>query len=426
MTFHGSLMCVIGLAAAGAAGGAEAGGASPEALKHFTPGEIARGASRARIARTLGLASLAWGVIVLAALAHPRVGGHLVSAAARVAGAREDAAQWRAYAATALAIALIVSLYVVMKLPFTWARGHWLEHRFGLSTRGAGLFMLDWLKGLAVTVVLYTVALGAVVVLRARMPTWWPVAAWGAVSFLIVAMVFLQPVVLAPIFNRFTPVEDPELRRRVMRVARAAGVEVGDVLWVDASRRTRRTNAYFTGLGATKRIVLYDTLRGEDGRISGEALDEVETILAHEAGHWRAGHIWKGTVLGILGTGAFFLALWLLFRIGSSWAPSPALPAGARAAALVLLAVTVVNFLAMPISNAISRAWEREADRASLELSAKPEAFIRAEVELARRNLSDIEPGALTVFWFYTHPPVLERIRMGEEFARAKAEGGAE
>jgi STE24 endopeptidase len=423
-------MCVIGLAVAGPAAGAEAGGGpgkpSPEALARFTPEEIARGAQRARIARALWLASVAWGVIVLAALAHPGVGGRLVSAAARVTGAREGAPAWRAYAATALAIAIVIGIYVALKLPFAWARGQWLEHRFGLSTRGAGLFMLDWLKGLAVTVALYTAALGAVVVLRERMPTWWPLAAWGAVSLLIVAMVFLQPVVLAPIFNRFTPVEEPGLRERVTAVARRAGIEVGDVLWVDASRRTRRTNAYFTGLGATRRIVLYDTLRDEDGSVSGDALDEVETILAHEAGHWRAGHIWKGTVLGVLGTGAFFLALWLLFRLGASWAPHPALPAGARAAVVVLLAATVVNFFGMPVSNAISRAWERTADRAALELSSRPEATVRAEVELSRRNLSEIEPGALTVFWLYTHPPVLERIRMAEEFARAKAEGGAE
>ena len=92
----------------------------------------------------------------------------------------------------------------------------------------------------------------------------------------------------------------------------------------------------------------------------------------------------------------------------------------------MLLAASVVNFLAMPAVNAISRSWEREADRASLELSGKPEAFVRAEVELSRRNLSEIEPGALTVFWLYSHPPVLERIRMGEEFARTHAQGGAE
>ena len=421
-------MCVIGLTAAGAAAPGCGGGAepSPEALEHFTAEEVARGSERARIARTLWIVSLVWGVGVLVALAHPKVGGRVASAVARLCGAGEGAERWRVALATALAIAIFLAAYVALKFPLSWARGQWLEHRFGLSTRGTGLFMLDWLKGLAVTVVVYTVALGAVVALRAWLPTWWPAAAWGAVSLLIMIMVFLQPVVLAPIFNTFTPVEEPELRERVTAVARAAGVEVGDVLWVDASRRTKRTNAYFTGLGATKRIVLYDTLRGDDGQVSGDTLDEVETILAHEAGHWRAGHIWKGTVLAVLGTGAFFLALWAFFGFGSQWVPAPALPSGARAGIVVLLAATVINMLTMPVTNAISRAWERTADRAALELSGKPEAFIRAEVELSRRNLSEIEPGTLTVFWLYTHPPVLERIRMGEEFARGAAEGGHE
>ncbi len=428
MTFHRTLMCVIGLTAAGAAAPGCGGGAepSPEALEHFTAEEVARGSERARIARTLWIVSLVWGVGVLVALAHPKVGGRVASAVARLCGAGEGAERWRVALATALAIAIFLAAYVALKFPLSWARGQWLEHRFGLSTRGTGLFMLDWLKGLAVTVVVYTVALGAVVALRAWLPTWWPAAAWGAVSLLIIMMVFLQPVVLAPIFNTFTPVEEPELRERVTAVARAAGVEVGDVLWVDASRRTKRTNAYFTGLGATKRIVLYDTLRDDDGQVSGDTLDEVETILAHEAGHWRAGHIWKGTVLAVLGTGAFFLALWAFFGFGSQWVPAPALPSGARAGIVVLLAATVINMLTMPVTNAISRAWERTADRAALELSGKPEAFIRAEVELSRRNLSEIEPGTLTVFWLYTHPPVLERIRMGEEFARGAAEGGHE
>jgi len=421
---RGVLMFLIGLGAAG--GGCGGGAPSREALEHFTPEEIARGAERARIAKMLWLDSLAWGVVVLAALAHPSAGGLLVSAARRLVGAREGGGQWRAYAAAALAIAAIIIVYKVLQLPLAWARGHWLEHRFGLSTRGAGLFMLDWLKALAVTVAIGSLALGAIVALRAVTPKWWPLAAWGAVSVLIVAAVFLQPVLLAPIFNRFTPVEEPELKERVTRVAHAAGIDVGDVLWVDASRRTRRTNAYFTGFGATKRIVLYDTLRGEDGRISGKSLDEIETIVAHEAGHWRAGHVWKGTLLGILGSGAFFLALGLLFKLGASWLPASGLPAGARAAAVILLAATVVNFLAMPVTNAVSRSWERTADRAALEFSGKPEAFVRAEVELSRRNIAEIEPGGLTVFWLYTHPPVLERIRMGKEYSPPKAEGGAE
>ena len=421
------IICAIGLAAGGAAS-TRAGGArepSPEALKYFTREDIERGAKRARQARILWAASFVWSLAVLVALAHPRIGGAFVEAARRTVGLGGGASGWRVHAAAALTIAMLSGAYLVLRMPFAWARGYFFEHAWGLSTQGPGSFLWDWVRAAVLTTMLYTVSLGAVVILRAKLPVSWPLAAWGAVSAFIVLMVFVHPIVIDPIFNRFTPVEEPEVRERAEAIAKRAGISVGEILWMDASRRTKRTNAYFTGLGATKRIVLYDTLRGEGdegdkagggGDIPPDRLDEMETILAHEAGHWLHGHMWKGTLLALAGTGAFFVGLWLLFRIPSSWIPAAALPGGARAAAGVLLAAVVVNFLAMPVANAVSRSWERDADRASLAYSPKPEAFIRAEVELSRRNISHIEPGALAVFWLYTHPPVLERIRMAEEF----------
>ncbi|MHC5059214.1 MAG: M48 family metallopeptidase [Planctomycetota bacterium] len=420
-----AIICALGLAAGGAASARAAEAPSPEALKYFTREDVERGAKRARQARVLWAASFVWTLAVLVALAHPRVGGLFVGAARRMVGLDGGTPGWRAYAAAALTIAMLIGAYLALRAPFVWARGYFFEHAWGLSVQGPGAFLWDWVRAALLTTVLYTVSLGAVVILRAKLPHWWPVAAWGAVSAFIVLMVFVHPIVIDPIFNRFTPVEEPEVRERAARIAERAGVRVGEVLWMDASRRTKRTNAYFTGLGATKRIVLYDTLRGksdEGGKavdIPPGRLDEMETILAHEAGHWRHGHMWKGTLLALAGTGAFFLGLWLLAKVPSSWIPAGGLPGGARAAVGVLLAATVVNFLAMPVANAVSRSWERAADRASLEYSRNPEAFIRAEVELSRRNISQIEPGALVVFWFYTHPPVLERIRMAEDYADA-------
>ncbi len=416
MRFFRVLLVAFGLAAAGAAPAAAGGRPSPEALRYFTPEEIERGARHARQSRWLWLGSLAWTILILLALAHPRVGKLFIAAASRLTGVGDAAGGWKVHAAAALAVAMLMGAYILLRMPFAWARGYFFEHAWGLSTQGPGAFLLDWVKSAVLATLLYTVVLGAIVILRARLPAYWPLAAWGAVSTFTVLMVFLHPILIDPLFNTFTPVREPEVRERAESVAKRAGVRIGDVLWVDASRRTRRTNAYFTGLGGTKRIVLYDTLRGDGGEMSQENIEEIETIVAHEAGHWRHGHMWKGTALGVAGMGAFFLALWMLSYVKSGWVPEAALPGGARAVVGVFFAATVLNLLAMPAANAVSRSWERAADRASLELSGTPAAFVRAEVELARKNISEIEPGALAVFWLYTHPPVLERIRMAEDY----------
>jgi STE24 endopeptidase len=263
---------------------------------------------------------------------------------------------------------------------------------------------------------MYSAVLAGIVVLRAQHRTWWPLSGWAIVAAFTVFMILVWPVLIDPLYHRFTPVEDEEVRARAGRIAERAGIETGEILWIDAHTKTKRTNAYFTGLGATKRIVLYDTLKGPDGRISPEELDEIETILAHEAGHWLRGHMWKGTLIALAGMGAYFALAWLGLRLARGWAPPAALVEGARAAPLFLLLALTLRIASMPVANAISRSWERQADRASLELSGKAEAFIRAEVELARRNVSQIDPSPLTVFFLYTHPPVLERIRMGEEY----------
>ena len=424
-----AMLLTLMLAAGGGAGGEEPGPLTPaerEALKHFTPVDVARGRTRARQSVTLLLGLFAWSVIVLAMLAHPTVGGAVVSLARRVFGTGDPQATpsaAKALGAAALVITITLAAYFVLRMPFAWARGYFLEHAWDLSKQGPGAFFWDWTKGFLVSALVYGAALLLVVFLRSRLPTWWPVAAWGATSALILLYVFLMPVVIDPLFAKFTPVSEPEVLERVNLVAQKTGLEVGEVLWSDASSRTSRVNAYFTGLGATKRIVLWDTLKGEagpDGRIRADALDEVEVILAHEAGHWRRGHMWKGMLLGLLGVGGFFLLLWLIAglgtRFGSGWLPLAQLPDGARAAAGLLLAGVLIQLLAMPVACAVSRSMERGADRDSVEFTGKREAYVRTHVELARRNVANITPSRLAVFWLYTHPPALERIRAAEDY----------
>ena len=189
-----------------------------------------------------------------------------------------------------------------------------------------------------------------------------------------------------------------------------------EVYQADASRRTRKGNAYFTGLGATKRIVLYDTL------ITQSDPEAVELVLAHEMGHWAHAHIWKGIALTLVGMG---FALWCGARVlawaGARGAFHLAGPADVAGLPLFLLLLFVLNLASLPLQSAISRHFERQADRASLELTKNPAAFIRAEVDLARTNLADLDPPPALVWLLYTHPPVAERIRMAEAFGATSA-----
>jgi len=445
MTFTRAALVTIGLAAAGTGCG-RAAEPSPEALRHFTHDDVERGARRARQSRTLLALQLVWTLGVLAALVHPRVGGWLSGAARTIAGAAEGAPVARTFAAAAVGVALAIAAFHLASMPFAWVRGYFLEHAWGLSTQTAGAFAWEWLKGFAVTLVTWGAVLAAAVILRWRMPAWWPLVSWATASALMAVYVFLWPVAIDPLFSRFTPVSEPEALERVGLVASRAGIAFGEVLWSDASRRTRRTNAYFAGLGPTRRIVLYDTLRGESaagyarsaaarlhsgnardgggdaGAIPAEALDRIEVVLAHEAGHWLGGHAWKGTALAVGGLAVFFAALWLLLGMPWGWMPSAAPADGARTAALIVLAAVAFEILSAPTANAVSRAFERQADRASLQLTGKPEAFVRSMAELARTNVAEIEPGRLAVICLYSHPPVLERMAAAEEYAR-RAEG---
>ena len=209
---------------------------------------------------------------------------------------------------------------------------------------------------------------------------------------------FVAPVVLEPLFNRFRPLADEALAAELRSLAERAGVPVRDVLVADASRRTAKVNAYVSGLGRTRRVVLFDTLL--------EAADRraVRVVVAHELGHRRDRHPAKLTALAMAGAAAAVAAIWAALgtRVGS-----PAtLPE-------VLLLVTGLELAGLPAGSALSRRWERDADRASLDLSEDPDAFARAHLELARRNLSDLAPPRLAYLLLFSHPTPPERLALG-------------
>lgn len=307
----------------------------------------------------------------------------------------------------AVACALFVLLVTtVASLPLTYVRGYVMERAWGLSTQDAGGWLSDVIRSLLVGAV--TSAIAAIAffgLVRWQPRTWW-IWGWAAFSLLTAALVFVWPVVVAPLFNKFTPLQDRELAGRIRTVAARAGIDVNQVLVADASRRTTAENAYVAGLGATKRMVLYDTLLRED--------DHRQTLFvaAHELGHARENHVLKNVVVSSAGLLLAFGALALLARHDGVWRWAGASGiADVRALPVLLLFLAAAQLVALPAANAISRAFEAHADRIAIELTDEPDAAVESFRRLAYSNIADLRPPAPLVWLLYTHPPTTDRIR---------------
>ncbi|HKN64001.1 MAG TPA: M48 family metalloprotease [Gaiellaceae bacterium] len=335
------------------------------------------------------LADLALSVGLLAALAWSSLGDWLFSPLDSLPPA----------AAAAAYAALVTAFSSILRTPLACWRGWWRERRWGFSTQGLGGWLADRGKGLAVSVVLGAGAWTAAVALARELPGWWALPAGAALALAVLLLSFVGPVVLEPLFNRFRPLEDETLSASLRRLSQGAGVPVRDVLIADASRRTTKVNAYVSGIGRTRRVVVFDTLL--------EAADPqaVEVVVAHELGHRRDGHVAKFTLLGMAGAAVAVVLLWAV--LGTRVADPRTLPE----ALLLLLALELA---ALAPGAALSRRFERAADRCSLELTREPAAFARAHLELARRNLSDLEPPRLVYLLLFSHPTAPERLAFGE------------
>jgi STE24 endopeptidase len=300
----------------------------------------------------------------------------------------------------ALFLAAGVTIVVFLAgLPFSYGR-YLHDRHWGLSTQSAGGFASDAIRGTSFEIgVALVTALGFIAIVRA-LPRGWPLAAGGFAVGLTVLLIYILPVVYEPLFNRFTPVE-PDVRARVVRIADRAGVKVGDVLVADASRRTTRRNAYVSGLGSTKRVVLYDTLLAES------TPKEVDLVVAHELGHVAHHDLLKGTILASTGAAAAVALVWALvsWQRLASWigASGPGDPRWLPFLAFVVAAASIVT---LPGLNALSRRMEAAADRAAISYTRDPQTAIAVEVSLARSNIADLQPNR-----FYTHPPTLDRIQ---------------
>lgn len=320
----------------------------------------------------------------------------------------------------ALYAVIFATALFLITLPINLYSGYFHEHAFGLSTRTLPSWFVDAGKYLLLQVLIAFIIFAGLYLLMGAFPNRWWVVSAVLFSLFTVGLTALSPLVIDPMFNKFSPLEDEDLKNEIVVMSKNAGIEVDMVYQMDASRRTRKLNAYFTGLGGTKRVVLYDTLLSKGDRA------EILMVVAHELGHWKRDHLLKGLLLASLGT---FVVVFMISRILSS----PLVrscgiayfddPAGVP---VVLLIVMLLGFLSMPLQNVISRHYEKQADMDSLVFTDDPDTFIRVEEKIGKINLNDVDPQLWAKWLLFTHPPTMERIRMGKVFRRNQIENSVE
>lgn len=375
--------------------------------RDFTTGQVAREVAFHDAVRPPAYASLVLGLVVSAVLGLTPLGGRLVRAVARPLG---GGWVWQVLLGT-LALGVVGRL---VTLPLD-ARSEVVLRRYDLSTQTWGSWAVDVAKGIGVGAGLTALVLLAAVGAARRLPRTWHLVAAPLVALLVVGGSFAYPVVVEPVFNRFEPLAAGQLREDLLALAARDGVPVEDVLVADASRRTTALNAYVSGFGGTRRIVVYDTLLRE------ATPAEVRLVVAHELGHAKERDVLVGTLLGALGAAAAVVVLALLL----SWAPllrrsGADGPGDPRVIALVLLLAGVGTLLLGPVTNVVSRKVEARADVHSLGLTCDAATFVDSQRRLATTNLSDLDPNPLAYALFATHPSSPQRIALAREHERLR------
>jgi STE24 endopeptidase len=382
---------------------APAGGAVADAAPVLDPARQATARAYARLQRRQFFLELVLGAALLIALL---VSG--LSVALRDFAERLSPPGWWGLALVIYLVVLVLA-YTLISLPLDYYSGFVLPRRYGLSTETRGLWIADQIKGLLISGLLGApLALVLYWLLRAWPDAWWlPMA--GLLILVSIGLGQLAPVLLMPLFNKFTPLTDGPLRARLMQMAADAGSPVRGVYVMDLSKRTTAANAMFTGIGPTRRVILGDTL------LTDYSTDEIETVLAHELAHQVHGDLWRGIALQAALTVA---GLWLSAQVLRWGVSAFGLRAPGDPAAFPLLVGTLALFglILLPLTNAFSRRMERAADAYALRVTGSPRAFQAVMARLAGQNLSDADPPAWIRIFFYSHPPIAERIAAAERY----------
>ena len=379
-------------------------------LEAFTEDEVRACVAYAKPRQRWALAGYAADLAILAALALSGPGRAVVRGVAGLAGG------W-APGRVMLAILTVLAVRAAVGLPFS-LRAYRQDARAGLATQRLGGFLRDWAKGRGVGLVLTLLPLTALVLGARWEPPGWPLVAAAAAVLLVLALAVAGPVLIEPLFNQFTPLEAGPLRARLLDLAATMGVPVRDVLVADASRRTTRVNAYVSGLGRTRRVVVYDTLLAAAGPGSPGGADEVALVAAHELAHVRHRDVLWGTIgaaalaaLSVLAAVALFDLDPVRRALGVGGLGDPLAAPG-----LLLLGATG-GLVVAPVASAISRWAEARADWVSLEVTRDPATAVAVERRLALENRADLRPNRLLMLLFASHPSTMARIAQARLWA---------
>jgi STE24 endopeptidase len=313
---------------------------------------------------------------------------------------------WTAIVSGCIFFLGLIYLETLISIPFSLYNTFSIEKRFGFTTQTPALWGKDLLKSLILNTLLLGFLLYVILWLIQVLPDMWWLAGWLFLLFFSVFLLYISPYVIEPLFNKFKPVEDSSLEGRIKETMTRTGLKINRVFSMDASKRSSHSNAYFTGIGHVKRIVLFDTL------LANHEDDEIIAILAHEAGHWKKKHVLKMLVFSqAIGLIAFYLAYKLtagdflidIFMLDNSTMHAKLL--------LVVFIGTLALFPLKPLMAYISRRHELEADNFALQLTGSPGPMANALIKLGKDNLANLHPHPLYASFYYSHPPLAQRVK---------------
>jgi Zn-dependent protease with chaperone function len=367
--------------------------ASPLSERHYESGNV------------LWIVSTLWGFVVPAVILFSGLSAFLRDRATRLGK------YW--YFSLVIYLALLTAIIFAVNLPLDYYAGFVRPHEYGLSSQSAGKWLHDEFVGLGLGLAAGALLLWIPYLLLKHATRRWWLYTWLASIPITLFVALVEPIWIEPLFNRFGPMQDTRLEERILDLAHRAGIDGAHVFEVDKSVDTNELNAYVTGIGSTKRIVLWDTI------IKQFTPGELLMVMGHEMGHYVLGHVWHGLLLG---SAVLLLGLWLIHRV-SAWVlrrfgvkTGVTVLGDFASLPLLMLMFGVYTFLFQPALLAYSRHTEHEADRFGLEITHDNRACGTAYVKFVQHDLAYPNPGPLYQLWRSSHPPLAERIRFCNEY----------